>query len=96
MSYLAPSSRRTSAGIFKVTRWLLPLLALNVTFTSKPIFPDAELARLFSLLFMLSVGYVFYRSVANRALALGILSLLLALRCVDSIASPMEGGRDLL
>ena len=85
MVYSRSISRRTVSIKLSVIHWLLPLLVLNVMFTSKPGFLDALLAQLFSLLFMLSAGFVFYRSVANRTLAIGVPSILFFFRILRYI-----------
>lgn len=74
----APSNLFT--GWLHLPTYLLPLLILNVTFTSKPIYPEVLLHQVFSMMFIVCAIVVFYRASSNQILAISIIAALVLLR----------------
>jgi len=86
-----PKPNRLLAGRLHLPSLLLPLLALNVTFTNKPFFPDVVLHQLFSSVLILCALVVFYRSCGSKLLAVCVTASLVSLRILRLAAGDAGG-----
>jgi hypothetical protein len=71
---------RFFSGSLHLPSFLLPLMVLSISFSSKAVFFYPLLNRVFSALFMISAIIVFYRVCRNKILGLGIITAVVALR----------------
>ncbi len=74
--------RRITLERINILVFLLPLLALSVTFSSKPVYPDILLHQIFSSAFIVCSMVVFYRWCRYEMLAVGIPVAVVVLRII--------------
>lgn len=73
------------SGQLHLPSFILPLLVLNVTFSSKPVFPDSLFHHSFSLIFIIIAVTTFYRTCNYKTLAIGIIVTLVLIRVLRFI-----------